>query len=116
MTTEKQYSSNRDSSSIMEAVHSPAQVDEFMKTSFYLPVDILKDERWQVMRMEVITGEEFRLSHVLYNPGNLHCTESITLLDQARFVGVSNRWNKAERRMYGVAKIWYGRLPKGGLT
>ena len=117
MEPRNQFASSKNSTTLMAAEFSPDQVDEFMKTSFYLPVDVLKDDRWQVLRAAVITGKEFQLARTLHMNGTtLHCLESVTLLDQARYVGVQERWNKKEQRMYMVAKIWYGRLPVGGLS
>lgn len=110
------YAGNKSSASVMTAELTPAQIDEFMKTSFYLPVDVLQCDRWDVLKPGVITGKEFKLARTLHMADtSLHCLESVTLLDQAQHVGVQERWNKKEGKMYMVAKIWYGRLPPGGL-
>lgn len=102
----------RDSSTVLTGKITPAQVRQFMETSFYLPVDVLKDKKWYVAPIDVMTGDEFRL---LYNgliAYNIHCMEDWELLVSAKHVAVSERRNKQNGARYYVCKIWYGKEPQ----
>lgn len=97
---------SKTSSSIMAGVLTDDQIRQFMETSFYLPIDVLKHPDWEVRPIFVITGEDFKkLGYHLTS----HCLEDYRLLKAAQFVAVSTRVSRKDRRLiYHVAKIWYG--------
>lgn len=106
---------SKNASSIMEGEVTPLEVQRFMETSFYLPVDILKDRDWHVFPIRVITGEEFKTfaDVVTLRAGDfLHCVEDKELLFKAQFVALSTRRRAFTRQVRHVAKIWYGAAPK----
>lgn len=106
--TERTFSNSRGSSSIMAEDVTPAQVAQFMQTSFYLPVDILKHPEWVVDKIQVISGEHF--NQYLRNIPNLHCLESEELLAGSNHVAISHRFNVKTGDSFIVAKIWYGEV------
>lgn len=110
--TERAFSNKRTSSSLMAEDVTQEQVDQFMKTSFYLPVDILKNTDWQVGPIEVISGAAFDWQWENDLTGEIHCVESLELLRKAQFVAVSQRYHKATGRTFYVCKLWYGAEPK----
>lgn len=97
------------SSSLM-ATDSPEQVQQFMETSFYLPVDVLKNRDWQVFSINVISGKRFSEKFYKDEP-NLRCVEDYDLLCAAQFVAISTRRNLKTRTYYYVVKLWYGEAP-----
>lgn len=98
------------SSSIMTGGElTPVQVQMFMETSFYLPVDVLKRKDWHVLPIQVITGEQFQQAYG--DVANVHCIEDYHLLKNAQFVAVSTRRQNFSREYFHVAKIWYGKEP-----
>jgi len=100
---------SKTSSSIMEE-ETVQTVNQFMRSSFYLPVNILKHQEWQVYPIEVMTGEQFK--HAYGDAANLHCLEEFELQVTARFVAVSSRRHLLTRERFHVSKIWYGAAPK----
>lgn len=96
----------RGSSSIMVEDVTPQQVRQFMETSFYLPVDILKHPEWVVDKIKVISGEEFSMH--LQGFKWVHCFEDAELLAASQFVAISHRYNIKSKESFTVAKIWYG--------
>lgn len=102
---------SRGASSIMEGEVTPEQVERFMETSFYLPVDILKSKHWLVLPIKVMTGKEFEARLGTADYKHLHCVEDVNLLTGASFVAVSIRRHKSGLTT-AVAKIWYGAAPK----
>ena len=102
---------SKTSSSIMEDDITPEQVEQFMKTSFYLPVDILKHPDWKVGKIEVMSGAAFNWQWN-NDGGEIHCVEAPELLCAAQFVAVSQRYSKRLGKTYYVCKIWYGAAPK----
>lgn len=86
-----------------------------MKTSFYLPVDLLNSSRVTVLPVEVITGEEFYRKYYGIQRPSVHCDVSPDLMCLARYVGVSIRWfENNTHEPFTVCKIWYGQPPKKG--
>lgn len=115
MSTDNRFDrGSKDSSSIMAVETTPEQVEQFMKTSFYLPVDILKNRDWLVGRIMVITGEEFSKKWFMQDGKHdeIHCVEAKELLFAAQFVAVSQRYNFKNKNTYYVCKIWYGKEPQ----
>ena len=98
---------SKTSSSLMAEDMNPDQLEQFMRTSFYLPIDVLKNENWFVRPVAVVKGSYFR-SMKDYWGEKLHCQESCELLASANWVGLSERYNKKTRQQWIVAKIWYG--------
>ena len=93
---------------------------EFIKYSFYLPVDVLKDARWDVEPISVISGQEFWKHYQLLLEHGVAANKlqitldpcSIDILQAAKFVGISIRHDKLSSMTYLVAKLWYGAPPK----
>ncbi len=106
--TERTFGNNRGSSSIMAEDVTPAQVQQFMRTSFYLPVDILKHPEWVVNKIVVISGTDF--CTYVQECDNLHCLEDANLLGASQHVAVSHRFNVKTGEECTVAKIWYGEV------
>lgn len=110
MSTDNDFKrGSKGSSAIMTADVTPEQVAQFMRTSFYLPVDILKSKDWRVYPITVHSGSRFGQ---LYSRDEVHCLEDYYLLRTANFVAVSSRWNPETNEQCYVAKIWYGAAPK----
>lgn len=103
---------SKNSSSIMEGEITPLQVQKFMETSFYLPVDVLKDRDWQVFPITVMTGERFKKFYGFATKSTFHCMEDKELLFAAQFVAVSTRRRAYQNNFFHVAKIWYGKEPQ----
>lgn len=83
-----------------------------MKTSFYLPTDILSSSKVTVLKVKVITGKEFELNYLFGQ--NIHCDIDPSIICKARWVGVSTRWfNYHTQEVFHVCKLWYGEPPKG---
>lgn len=103
---------SKTSSSLM-ATENPGQVLQFMKTSFYLPVDILKNGNWHVMPIKVITGDEFKRQWFrdIGADREIHCVESPDLLFASNYVAVSQRYCHPTGKTYYVCKLWYGEAP-----
>lgn len=96
---------SKGSSAILDGELTSEQVEQFMRTSFYLPVDILQHPDWQVKPIHVMTGKEFY--NLCYNQ-TAYCVEDQRLLCSANLVAVSVRRNKKTGERHQVAKIWYG--------
>lgn len=100
---------SKGSSSFMTGLLTPVQILQFMKSSFYLPVDVLKAPNWKVSPIEVLPGAKF--ANQFSGTKNLHCAEEWELLVDAKFVAISQRYNRVTKTYYYVAKIWYGKEP-----
>jgi hypothetical protein len=94
---------------------------EFIATSFYLPVEVLKNPRYEVHPVIVIPGSEFcalyeklldeiPTNHKLFvtlEPG------SLALLSAAKFVGFSARFDRELNAKHLLFKLWYPKQPQG---
>lgn len=113
MSTDNRFDrGSKGSSSIMTEEITPLQVQKFMETSFYLPVDVLKNRDWHVYPITVMTGEKFRKFHGFATKSTFHCMEDKELLFAAQFVAVSSRRRAYQNSFCHVAKIWYGKEPQ----
>lgn len=86
---------------------------DFLYTSFYLPIQILKSELITVERVKVITGKEFTDFY-----GSTEMEEffvslegcNANMLYAAKQVGVSARMRKDNGDKILIFKLWYGRI------
>lgn len=85
----------------------------FLRNSFYLPVQVLKDDRFKVEPIKVTTGKEFEE----FCNSSLSCEFQIQhegcnmwMLYAAKQVGVSARQIVATGEKILVCKLWYGRI------
>lgn len=84
---------------------------DFIRTSFYLPVDVLQDERFKVEKIVVVSGTAFR--QFVREPEASKCKivgEGATpaMLQYAKQLGVSCRAIRATNERIMVVKLWYG--------
>lgn len=95
------------------ATLTEAIADSFIRTSFYLPADILVNKRWNINPIRVLTGKAFMVAYhqmiqaprvptIVTEPADLH------LLFLAHHVGVSLRELKSTGEVVMIAKLWYG--------
>lgn len=103
---------SKTSSSLIEGEVTPLEVQRFMETSFYLPVDILKNSDWYVSPITVVSGARFKELVDANNHSYFHFVEDKELLFKAQFVAISTRRKNYTRRTFHVCKIWYGAAPK----
>lgn len=86
---------------------------DFIFHSFYLPVQVLKSERYNVAPITVIKGSEFEQAMLGWKQvGKLVAYEGCNqrMLMNAKQVGVSMRHVLATGQRVVVCKIWYGRI------
>ena len=86
---------------------------DFLRTSFYLPVQVLRDGRWVVEPIKVVTGEEFA-SFIDDEDLTANWTVKVEgatkqMLTNSKFVGLSARCEKATGKRTMLCKLWYGR-------
>lgn len=92
----------------------PNWKDDFIRNSFYLPVQVLKDVKYKVEPIKLISGSEFVVAVVMpyriatgwklvYEGCNL------TMLLSCVTVGVSMRQVVATGEKIVVVKVWYGK-------
>ena len=113
MSTDSDFKrGSKTSSSIMEGEVTPLEVQRFMETSFYLPVDILKSHDWHVFPITVVSGARFKELVDANSRGYFHFVEDKELLFKAQFVAISTRRKIYTRQPFHVCKIWYGAAPK----
>jgi len=85
---------------------------QMMSTSFYLPTDILASSKVTVLKVVVISGEEFAAKY--QDQPRVHTDIDSRILEKACWVGVSTRWlNIQPQHVFHVCKLWYGEPPKG---
>lgn len=113
MSTDNDFKrGSRNSSSLMSEELTPLQIQQFMETSFYLPIDVLQNRGWHVFGISVMTGEKFKQFMDYATSGSFHCVEDKELLFKANYVAVSARRKQFTQKHYYVCKIWYGAAPK----
>lgn len=106
---ERPFSNSRTASSLLTPPNSNQHGDtteQFMRTSFYLPTDVLQNKEWVVYPIIVIAGSTFWINYDS-EMKELHCLEDYDLLCKAQWVGISERVRKSDNKMFSVAKIWY---------
>lgn len=80
---------------------------DFLRNSFYLPVQILKDPAFAVNPIVVITGAAFKREYEF----TATCEgANCDMLVSAKSVGISTREIIATGERIIIAKIWYGRI------
>lgn len=86
-------------------------IEEFIKNSFYLPVEALKAPGWAIEPIKVVTGEEFQKQYEsdLSNHFVYRCEPSFALLRVGKHVGISERFNYSTGMTYIICKLWYGK-------
>lgn len=88
---------------------------DFIRSSFYLPLEVLRDSRFAIAPIRVITGDQYSILAKLSAAGDC-ATIGLTndgaskrMLENAKQVGISERTIAATKETILVAKIWYGR-------
>jgi len=86
---------------------------DFLFNSFYLPVQVLKDEHVKIEPIKVTTGEEF-MEFMRSDEFNKFAVRfegcSIDMVANAKQVGVSARQILKSGEKILVCKLWYGRI------
>lgn len=98
------------SADLFTAPNNVAPVD-FIKSCFYLPVDVLTSDQFKVEPIKLTTGEEFRQFVRSEEAGNwLIVPEGAryVMLFAAKQLGVSCRLVKATDKKIMIVKLWYG--------
>lgn len=95
---------------IMHAAYDELPED-FIRNSFYLPVQVLKAAEYKVEDINVISGTEFQ--QLLEIPGAKDKIKAegatMQMLASAKHVGVSVRTILATGEWVCICKLWYGR-------
>ncbi len=90
---------------------------DFINSSFYLPLEVLRDTRFIVSPIRVITGDQYEtlasLAHSGDNSKVLLSNDGASrrMLSNAHSVGVSERLILQTQEIVLVCKLWYGCEP-----
>ena len=110
-----EYRAGKTTSTIMAKVY-PSIVEDFIRNSFFVPIDAMRSSNWEVKPIRVITGQQFDvLRHAVHKQHNADVKlvlegASPHMLVNAKHVGVSERNNSANCETILVCKLWYGRI------
>jgi hypothetical protein len=87
-------------------------VNNYMRTAFFLPDFLLKDEDWTIAKIETHRGRDLlvRIAHLRneYHVVSFQSEIPMDFLVHARSVSLSIRTKKGTSDTFIVAKAWFG--------
>lgn len=83
---------------------------DYVRNSFYLPIQVLKNPDFRIDSIVVISGKQF--IEVGYDKTAKLEGASIRMLSAAKAVGISHRKFILTDEYVVIVKLWYGSIPR----